>query len=52
VTENYIVPGVDPLLGFGLRIIGEKLSADLGLMRVGDSGNSTIIPLINFMAKF
>lgn len=52
VTENYLVRGIDPLMGFGIRFIGEKLSADLGVMRIGDSGHSNTIPLINFMAKF
>lgn len=52
VTENYLIPGLDPLIGLGIRFIGEKLSADLGLMRVSDSGRPVTIPLINFMAKF
>lgn len=52
VTENYFVPGTSPLIGAGVRFIGEKLSADLGVMQLGGSGDSNIIPLINFMAKF
>ncbi len=52
VTENYLVPDLDPLLAVGIRVIGEKLSADLGVMRISDSGHPITVPLINFMAKF
>lgn len=52
VTENYVVPDIDPLVSLGIRFIGEKMSADLGLMRVPDGGGSELLPLVNFVVKF
>jgi len=35
VTENWIMPGVDnPLISYGLRFFGEKMSVDLALINI------------------
>lgn len=52
VTENYFVPGIDPLIGGGFRFLSEHLSADLGLMHIQADGDGVTIPLINFVTKF
>lgn len=51
LTENYIVAGESPLLSFGFRFLGEKMSADLGAMILPHS-SSSVLPLVNFIFKF
>jgi hypothetical protein len=50
MTENYLFPGEGALLSAGLRFMGERLSADLGLVtpRFG-SDDLILFPLVNFV---
>ena len=54
VTENWIFPGVDrPLISYGIRLFGEKLSTDLALFNT--IGKDTIFPgfpYIDFVFNF
>lgn len=54
VTENWILPGVDdPLISYGIRFMGEKLSVDLALVNtLGEHAIFPGIPYINFVVKF
>ena len=54
VTENWIFPGADqPLISFGLRFFGEKLSVDLGLLNtIGEETFFPGAPYIDFVVKF
>lgn len=50
ITENYILPGgVDNIVSFGIRFIGEHLSVDLGL--AGAEGGCCL-PLLNMTYAF
>lgn len=50
ISENYILPGtVDNIVSFGVRFIGERLSADLGL--AGADGGCCL-PLLNMTLAF
>ena len=52
VTENWIVPKQDtPIISFGLRFFGEKLSADFALIFLTE-GDIFIFPYIDFVYKF
>ena len=52
VTENWIVPEKDePILSFGLRFFGEKLSADFALIFPMEE-DVFIFPYIDFVYKF
>jgi len=52
VTENWIVPGIDaPVLSFGLRFFGEKLSTDFALIFALED-EIIIFPYIDFVYKF
>ena len=52
MTENYFVPAVDDgaLFAGGIRFLGERLSADVGLAI--PSGAPIALPLVNFVYSF
>lgn len=50
VTENYWFSGVGLASG-GFRIMGERLSADIGLVAPLSSGDVFVFPMINFVVK-
>jgi len=54
VTENYQIPNTDvnPLFSFGVRFMGEKMTADLALMNFSGSGLGIGIPYVDFVIKF
>ena len=54
VTENWIFPGVDqPLISYGIRLMGEKLSVDLALFNtVGEDMLFPGFPYIDFVFNF
>lgn len=54
VTENWFVPGLDdPLISYGFRFFGEKLSVDLALWNeLGDDFRFPGLPYIDFMIRF
>jgi len=51
VTENYFFDG-HALLSGGVRIMGERLSADLGLVSPLDANTLFAFPMVNFVWKF
>ena len=53
VTENWIVPGTNPLVSGGLRFFGRKMSVDFGLINMlGKDAVSPGVPYIDFVFKF
>lgn len=54
VTENWIFPGVDqPLISYGIRLFGEKLSVDLALINtLGEGAIFPGVPYIDFVFNF
>jgi hypothetical protein len=52
VTENYLWKGGYGLGSFGVRFIGERLSADLGLVIPIGSDDLIAFPLVNFVYVF
>lgn len=52
MTENYFVPELDDgaLFAFGIRFLGDRLSADVGL--AVPSGFEIALPLVNFVYSF
>jgi hypothetical protein len=53
MTENIFVPGeAGAVLSGGLRILGESLSADLGLGGVAGDGGRCCLPLVNVVYHF
>ena len=54
VTENWIFPGIDePLISYGIRFFGKRLSVDLGLINViGDEAIFPGVPYIDFVVQF
>ena len=53
LSENYFFTGEDiQLLSFGLRFVGERLSADLGLALPVDGEIEIALPLVNFVYSF
>lgn len=54
VTENWFVPGLDdPIISYGFRFFGGKLSVDLALWNeLGDDFFFPGFPYIDFMIKF
>ena len=54
VTENWIFPGIDqPLISYGIRFFGKRLSVDLGLINViGAGAIFPGIPYIDFVVQF
>ncbi len=54
VTENWMLPGVgQPLISYGLRLFGEKLSVDLAFIStIGEGMFFPGIPYIDFVYNF
>ncbi len=54
VTENWIFPEVDqPLISYGFRFFGEKLSVDLALLNtIGADALFPGIPYVDFVVNF
>ena len=54
VTENWILPGVDnPLISYGVRFFGEKLSVDLALLNtLGEDSLFPGVPYLDFVFNF
>ena len=53
VTENYLsTAGGDAILSYGLRILGEKMSASLGLINSPSNGIFPGIPYVDFVIRF
>ena len=54
VTENWIFPGIDePLISYGLRFFGKRLSVDLGLINtIGEEAIFPGVPYIDFVVQF
>jgi hypothetical protein len=53
LTENYFVSDAGALLSGGVRLFGERLSVDAGLMTaVGANGGGWVFPLLNFVYSF
>lgn len=54
ITENWVFPGVDePLVSYGMRFMGEKLSIDFGFINfLGDSALFPGVPYIDFVFYF
>jgi hypothetical protein len=53
VSENYVLPGEDPIVfSYGLRFFGEKLSVDFAFLNASDSGIMPGIPYIAFAKHF
>jgi hypothetical protein len=50
LTENYLLPGEGGIISGGVRFMGERLSADLGLAAPVGLGSSSFFafPLVNF----
>ena len=51
VSENYVFKGGGFVSG-GVRLFGEKLSADFGLMYPLFEGSTILIPMVNIVRKF
>jgi hypothetical protein len=54
VSENWVFPGVDqPLVSYGIRFFGEKLSVDLAFINpLGEGALFPGFPYIDFVFKF
>ena len=52
ITENYIWKGGDGILSGGVRFIGERLSADLGLAFPIGAGDFFAFPVVSFVYVF
>ena len=52
ITENYLFPGGNGILSGGVRFLGERLSADLGLMFPIGGDGFFALPVVNFMYVF
>jgi hypothetical protein len=54
VTENWLFtgPGSDAFLSGGLRFIGDRISADIGVGGLAGSGTGCCVPLVNFVYNF
>jgi hypothetical protein len=54
VSENWIIPGTDePIVSYGMRFFGEKLSVDLGFINaLGEDLLFPGIPYVDFVVKF
>lgn len=54
VTENWVFPGVDnPIISYGVRFFGEKLSVDLAFINtLGEGAIFPGIPYIDFVFNF
>jgi hypothetical protein len=52
ISENYIVPG-DVLLSGGLRVLGERFAADMGLgATVSGNDRSSCLPILSVVLRF
>lgn len=51
ITENYVTGG-SPILSAGVRLIGERFSADLALMSIADRGDPLVFPTVNVVCAF
>lgn len=52
ITENYIWKGGDGIISGGVRFIGERLSADLGLAFPIGAGDFFAFPVVSFVYVF
>ncbi|MFC1569136.1 hypothetical protein ACFL4L_02770 [bacterium] len=54
VTENWIIPGVDPVIvSYGLRFLGEKMAVDLAFITAIESGALFPgFPMVDFVFNF
>jgi hypothetical protein len=53
LTENYFLPGeTGALLSAGVRFIGERLSADVGIGAAAGDGGGCCLPLLNLSYAF
>lgn len=53
VSENWIFPEVDhPLISFGIRLFGEKMSVDLALWTVTGAEVAFVAPYVDFVYNF
>lgn len=53
LTENYILPdAVGSVYSFGVRLIGERLSTDIGMAGIGGDGGGCCLPMVNFSYAF
>ena len=52
ITENYIWQGGDGIISGGVRFLGERLSADLGLAVPIGAGDLIAFPVVSFMYVF
>lgn len=53
VTENYLMPGLAlPLISYGVRILGEKLSVDLAFINYTGGPVFPGIPYLDFVVRF
>lgn len=48
LTENYFLPGEGGIVSAGVRLLGERLSADLALAAPVGDGGGFVFPLVNF----
>ncbi len=51
ITENYVLTG-GAVLSAGIRLLGESLSADIGLIAPFDTSDFIAFPIVNFVWKF
>ena len=53
VTENYMMPGLaKPVLSYGARILGEKISVDLAFINYAGQMVFPGIPYVDFVVRF
>jgi hypothetical protein len=54
VSENWFVPGADPLISIGMRVFGEGIAVDLAFVRPTDSDMEgfPFIPYVDFLVFF
>jgi hypothetical protein len=53
VTENYVLPGLaKPLISYGARVLGEKLSVDLAFINYSGKMVFPGIPYVDFVVRF
>ena len=54
ITENYLIPGAgQPLISYGIRFFGERLSVDLALINtLGEGALFPGFPFVDFAVRF
>jgi hypothetical protein len=53
VTENYVLPGLaKPLVSYGMRILGEKISVDLAFINYAGQMVFPGLPYVDFTVRF